>query len=72
VRLIGRHDNLGTNVREADTTKFWVNKKRAKVDALSDNFRICPEIGLSPERIEPIGKARDQTQPIRYRMGVKT
>jgi len=44
--------------------KIWESKKRPKLVAILDNFRLCARI--SPERIEisKLGKSSDQLQPL--------
>jgi len=56
--LLEGGDNAGATFGGTVPLKIWEGKKRAKIGAIYDNFRVWPQISLEPMKIAIKSKRR--------------
>jgi len=64
---LGRGDNARTTFGGNAPLKIWEGKKRAKIGAVYDNFRLSAQTFLEPMKIAMKSKRLDESDPFRVK-----
>ena len=63
-RVLGGGVNASTTFGGTASLKIWEGKKRAKIGAIYDNFRVWAQISLEPMKITKNLNGVDENDPI--------